>query len=50
MFPPLCYGMEPTEEIIETGSILLAGQEEPEIQFRFRILEWIGAIKERLER
>ncbi|MBR4867224.1 MAG: stage II sporulation protein R [Clostridia bacterium] len=50
LFPPLCYGMEPTEEIIETGSILLAGQEEPEIQFRFRILEWIGAIKERLER
>ena len=50
LFPPLCYGMEPTEEIMETGSILLTGQEEPEIEFRFRILEWIGAIKERLER
>ena len=50
LFPPLCYGMEPTEEIVETGSVLLAGQEEPEIEFRFRLLEWIGAFKQKWER
>ena len=48
LFPPLCYGMEPDGELIETGVFLTEETDDLSIRFKFRVLDWIGAVKERI--
>ena len=46
LFPPLCYGMEPDGDLIESGVVLTEETDDLEIRFKFRVLEWIEAIRE----
>lgn len=48
LFPPLCYGAAPEEDAIESSAILWEDGENVEIRFRFRVLEWIEKLKEKL--
>ncbi|MBR0143630.1 MAG: stage II sporulation protein R [Clostridia bacterium] len=48
LFPPLCYGLEPDEDLIESGVFLTEGSDDLEIRFKFRILDWIASIREKM--